>query len=231
MDKIRARAKPSAIKNRLLRETFALIKKEFLLEWRERYALNGLALYIFTSAFVLALSLKGKAEPPVWNVTFWVVNLYAAMNAVGRSFISETEGQALYMFQLASPISIIAARAIYNCVVMAGALVLTSGAFLVLLGNPFYAFSYFLFALLLAAPALALGLTLISAIAAQGRNKTALMAVLGFPVLIPQLLALIRLTDGAMRDVFREKEALFLISLIVIVTILSFILFPYIWKD
>jgi len=216
---------------RWLQEVRACVHKEFLLEWRERYAVNGLLLYIFTSAFIVSLSFKGKIAPPIWNVTFWILNLFVAMNAVGRSFLVESEGQTLYLYQLASPSALITAKMFYNSVLMLGALLVSSLAFLLLAGNPFIRMEYFLLSIPLAALTLGSGLTLIAAIAAQSNNKTSLMAVLGFPILIPQLLALIRLTDGAMLDVFRMKEALFLCALAGILISLSLLLFPFIWQE
>lgn len=217
--------------NRWLIEVRALLYKEFLLEWRERYAINGLLLYIFTAVFIITLSYKGKISPMGWNISFWVTNLFVAIQAIGRSFISETEGQNLYLYQLAAPTALILAKMLYNCLLMLGALLVSGIAFLVLGGSPFSELLYFFISLPIAALALGCGLTLISAIAAQSNNKTALMAVLGFPVLIPQLLALIRLTEGAIVDVLRTKEILFLSAMTGIVACLSFLLFPFIWRE
>ena len=57
-----------------IRQMGALMQKEFLLEWRQRYALNGMVLYIVGAVFVCYLSFnarRGQLTPIVWNTLFW----------------------------------------------------------------------------------------------------------------------------------------------------------------
>jgi heme exporter protein B len=74
-----------------------------------------------------------------------------------------------------------------------------------------------------------------SAIAAKAQQNAALMAILGFPVIIPQLLLLIRLSKVAFAEVFREGAVLQLAGLTlafnILVVALSLILYPYLWRD
>lgn len=77
--------------------------------------------------------------------------------------------------------------------------------------------------------------TLMSAIAAKAQQNAALIAILGFPVILPQLLLLMRLSKAAFAEVFREGAVLQLAGLIigldVLVIAMAVILFPYLWKD
>jgi heme exporter protein B len=77
--------------------------------------------------------------------------------------------------------------------------------------------------------------SLMSAIAAKAQQNAALMAILGFPVIIPQLLLLIRLSRTAFAEVFREGAVLQLAGLTlifnVLVIALSLILYPYLWRE
>ena len=61
------------------------------------------------------------------------------------------------------------------------------------------------------------------------------MAILGFPIIIPQLLLLIRLSKYAFGEIFRDyalwQMVLLLIALDVMILVLSIILFPFLWKD
>jgi heme exporter protein B len=58
---------------------------------------------------------------------------------------------------------------------------------------------------------------------------------LGFPLIIPQLLLLIRLSKSAFGEVFREggllQISLLLVGLDVLVIVLAVVLFPFLWKD
>jgi heme exporter protein B len=76
---------------------------------------------------------------------------------------------------------------------------------------------------------------MLSAIAAKARQQASLIAILGFPVIIPQLLLLIRLSKLAFGEIFREGAVWqltgLLIGLDLLVVIMASVLFPYIWKD
>jgi heme exporter protein B len=74
-----------------------------------------------------------------------------------------------------------------------------------------------------------------SAIAAKSQQNAALIAILGFPVVLPLLLLLMRLSRVAFGEVFREGAVMNLSGLIggldILVVTLAAVLFPYLWKD
>ena len=76
--------------------------------------------------------------------------------------------------------------------------------------------------------------TMISAIASKATNNGTLMAILSFPVIIPLLMLIIKLSKNAMDGLDRsvsldEIGILCAINLIVVVS--SLLLFPYLWRD
>src|SRR6478609_2325171 len=102
---------------RLFQETKALIKKEILLEWRQRFALNGILLYLGSTVFLCYLSfgVKGNTlSPYVWNALFWVILLFTSVNAIAKSFMQERAGRMIYYYSIASPQAIIISKIIYN---------------------------------------------------------------------------------------------------------------------
>lgn len=210
-----------------------LLKKEILLEWRSKYALNGILLYVVSTIFVCYLSFR-TTPPLVWNALFWIILLFAAINAIAKSFIQESKGRLLYYYQIASPQAIIIAKIIYNALLMmlmaSVALVFYSIVFKNEVGDiPLY-----FFAILLGAISFSSVFTMISAIAAKASNNGTLMAILSFPVIIPLLILIIKLSKNAMDGLDRsvsldEIGVLCAINLIVVIT--SLLLFPYLWRD
>src|SRR3954469_1780921 len=95
-----------------------LIKKELMLEWRQKYAFNGLLLYVGATVFVCYLSFRQIAEVPVWNALFWIIQLFAAANALAKSFLQESRGRALYYYSVADPQHVILSKIIYNFFLM-----------------------------------------------------------------------------------------------------------------
>jgi heme exporter protein B len=80
-----------------------------------------------------------------------------------------------------------------------------------------------------------LRIVLMSAIAAKAQQNAALIAILGFPVILPILLLLMRLSKAAFAEIFREGAILQLTALVglmdVLVIVLAVILFPFLWKE
>jgi heme exporter protein B len=214
-----------------------LLWKEIQLEWRQRYALNGMVLYIVSTVFICYLHFnlnQNLLNPVVWNTLFWIILMFTAVNAIGKSFAQDSEGRILYYYTLTSPVAIISSKVIYNSLLMT---LLTLSGFAVYqaaLGNPVQDLGMYLLALVLGSVGFASVLTMISAIAAKAGNNGMLMAVLSFPMVIPLLLMAVKFSKNAMDGLDRSvslDEIAVLLAIDVLVVALSLILFPYLWKS
>jgi heme exporter protein B len=213
---------------------FTLLKKDFLLELRQQHTFFGILLYVASTIFVLYLAM-GQPESTVYNGLFWMIQLFVCVNAVAKSFMQESKGRMLYFYTLTSPVQFIIEKLIYSTIIMLLMVLLSLVLFSFLLGNPVAHYFQFVEIACFGGISLSLVFTLMSAIAAKAHQNAAIMAILGFPLIIPQLLLLIRLSKAAFGEVFREG-ALFQISLLlagldILVIVLSVILFPFLWKD
>ena len=216
-------------------EIIALLKKEILLEWKQKYALYGLLMYSLTMVFVISIGLQNTLPPQAWNVIFWVILLFVSVNAIAKSFMSETEGQVLYMYNLASAKSIILAKLIYNCLLMSGISILTMFFFI------FFAFNgefgdilQYVVVVIVGSWTFAANMSMVSAIAAKAKQRTTLLAVLSFPLVIPQMLVCLSASGKALQGqpwLDSVGEVAFLVSFIVIIAAVSVILFPFLWRD
>ena len=91
-----------------MRQFFELLRKEFLLEWREKYAIGGILLYVISTVFVVFLSFaNAPINPLVWTVLLWIIILFAAINAVVKSFIQESGSRQLYYYTLLDPYQVL----------------------------------------------------------------------------------------------------------------------------
>lgn len=211
-----------------------LLKKDFLLELRQQHTFFGILLYVASTIFVLYLAM-GQPESSVYNGIFWMIQLFVCVNAVAKSFLQESKGRMLYFFSITSPVSFIIGKLIYSTVVMLLMVLVSLLLFRVLLGNPVSNYLQFIGIACLGGISLSLVFTLMAAIAAKAQQNSAVMAILGFPLIIPQLLLLIRLSRSAFGEVFREgallQITLLLIALDILVIVLAIVLFPFLWKD
>lgn len=219
------------------KEVVLLVKKEALLEWRQKYALNGILLYVTSAVFIAYLSMgtgQGNLQVPIWNALYWIIILFSAVNAVAKSFVQEQDGRQLYYFMIASPEAIILSKTIYNTGLTLVLALLGYVVFGIVFGNPVADQPLFLLNLLLGAIGFSAALTMVSAIASKAKNNGTLMAILSFPVMIPILLMTIQVSksaiDGLDRGISAEK-ILTLMAINAIVLATSYLLFPYLWRS
>lgn len=141
----------------------------------------------------------------------------------------------LYFYTISGAKAFIIAKLIYNIILMLIMSLLSLGLFFILLKNPLSNTLQFTGIVCLGGISLSLVFTLLAAIAAKAQQNAALMAIMGFPLIIPQLLLLIRLSKSAFGEVFREgallQLSLLIVGLDIMVIALSIILFPFLWKD
>jgi heme exporter protein B len=218
----------------LNKEIRFLVEKEVKMEWRNRYAFNALLLYIISTVFICYLSFKQIIDPPTWNALFWIIMLFAAVNAIAKSFMQESKGRLLYYYSLVSPQSIILSKTIYNMALMMVLSLINLLFYSLFIGNIVQDMWFFLLSVLLGCTGFATILTMVSAIASKSSGGAAIMAILSFPVLIPLLITTIKLSKNAMDGLDHSLSIsliIILASINLLVMAMSFILFPYLWKE
>jgi heme exporter protein B len=218
----------------ILRETLSLMQKELQLEWRQKHALGGILLYLVSTIFICYLAFSGIMSAQTWNALFWIIIAFASINLVLKSFSEESGGRKLYMYTLASPSSVILSKIMVNTLVMFALGILGYFLFSLFMGNIVQNPLAWWIVLLPGVAGFASVLTVVSAIAGQARNNFTLMAVLGFPLILPMLLLLIKSSAAAINGLKVSEilpDMLVILLLILIALTLSQILFPYLWKE
>jgi heme exporter protein B len=225
----------------LLRQTVNLLKKEILLEWRSKYAFNGVLLYIVSTVFVCYISFnltpgfsESQSYPLVWNVLFWIIILFASVNAIAKSFIQESRSRLLYYYTIAGPQAIILSKTIYNALLMSLLSILALLVYKLFFTNTIGDDLWYFLVVLTGSITFSTVFTMVSAIAAKAGNNGTLMAILSFPVIIPVIMLLIKISKSAMDGI--ERSLTYgnfgvLAAINVIVIALSLILFPFLWRD
>lgn len=219
------------------KEIMVLVKKEMTLEWRQKFALNGILLYVVSAVFITYLSFganQGNLSVPVWNALYWIIILFSSVNAVAKSFVQEHQGRQLYYYMVASPEAIILSKILYNSLLTLILALLGYIVFGVIMGNPIQDQPLFLLNLVVAALGFSGCLTMVSGIASKAGNNGTLMAILSFPLIIPILLMAINISKHAIDGLDRGLSVDKLLTLLAINAIIgaaSYILFPYLWRS
>lgn len=216
-----------------MKSIFFLLHKEFTLEFRQKYAISGILLYVLSTVFIVYFSLK-ELPGAVWSAMYWVIILFASTNAMVKSFVQENSQRALYYYTLTHPTAILFSKIIYNFLLLLVLSLLTFGTFSVLTGQPVKEIPLFLLTITLGSLGFSITLTFIAAIAAKASNGATLMAILGFPVVIPILLVVIRMTLKSLRliqETSHISDITSLLAIDVILLALGYLLFPFLWRD
>ena len=212
----------------------SLLKKELLLETRQQHTLYGVMLYIASTVFVLYLTMDAP-DADTWNALFWITQLFICINAVAKSFLQEARGRMLYYYSITSPVVFILSKLTYNVILMLLMSMINLVLFTAFMGDLTASFLQFFLISLVGAVGLSLVFTMLAAIASKAMQQASLMAILGFPIIIPQLLLLVRLSKTAFSEIFNQgvptQLVLLLFALDVLIIFMAVILYPFLWKD
>ena len=214
-----------------------LIKKEILIEWRNRYTFGGIMLYLISSIFVCYLSFmlkEGTISIPTWNALFWIILMLTSISAIAKSFLQESSKRTLYYYLLASPSSIIISKLIYNVILMLILAFIDYAFFSLVFDNIVLEQPLFILNLVLGAIGFSSTFTIISAIVAKADGNGTLMAILSFPIVLPMQLMLINISRNAIDGLawsHSTNDLMTLIAINTIVLVMSLLLFPFVWRS
>lgn len=221
----------------MLKSVIALFRKDIQSEFRTRYSINALAMFIIVTISIILFSVGNeKVSPFLSGGLFWVVIFFTAMSGLSRSFVSEEErGTTMTLQLISAPSVVLAGKMLYNIVLVLVMNIVTFFIYSALfdsfsLKNP----EIFVIVFFLGSTGLAITSTIIASIIAKASSKGTLYPVLSFPILLPLILMVIDLTklclDGT---TFAESttELLFLVCYDVLTATASFLLFDFIWND
>jgi len=175
----------------------ALLKKEFLLEWRTRVKLNGTLFFsiLVLLLFSFAVGPESKLLQRLASGFFWLVILLASTLSLGESFRQERDNEAFvtsvlggvpaWQFFIAKALSN-ALYLLFLALVLTPLLVVLYGASMKLGFELWFAVSV-AGCFGLSAPG-----TLYSAMAVRTENRDVLLPVLLFPIVVPALLGAVK---------------------------------------
>lgn len=209
------------------------IQKDWSIDWKNKFSIGGIVLYIITATFIVFLSFA-NIEAETWNSLFWIILLFGILNGVVKSFLQESGSRKLYYFQLVDPYIVLISKIIYNFILTLIMALITFALLSIFTKNMVEDTVMFLVVIMMGSLALSISLTFISAISVQGRQSATLMAILGFPVVIPIVLTLVKMsrnTMGLVMEPFYRADFLILGAISLILFGLSLWLFPIIWKE
>lgn len=217
----------------MLRNIYHIIRHEILLEFRQKFAIGGILLFLFSSVFVVD-KVFVNIQVFTWNAIFWILFLFIAINSLLKSYSMFEQNRFMYYFSLYNPIELAIAKIIYNSSLLFLLGLLLFATLSVLTVQPVRAFDTFFSGLLLASIGIGSSVSFISLISSKGQNSHILITILSMPVLLPTLLIMVKITAvsvGIIEDSSLSTDFLILLGIDMLSVGLSLILFPYLWRN
>ncbi len=220
----------------VLKETLTLLRKEFLLEWKNRHIFQSILLYLGSTIFIIYYCFQGRGQgmsPLVWLSVYWLLLTFTTFNSVAKAFVTEPVGRMLFYGTMVSAEALILSKLLYHMALAVGVSLLAWLLFGLIFQVPVQDIFLFLVIQSIAVAGFAAVITMSAGIAYKAGGNFTLSAVLSFPVLLPMIIMAVKASRAALDGLDRSvswDEVLVLLALNVITVTVSYLLFPYLWK-
>lgn len=214
-----------------------LLRKDLKSEFRTKYALSALVLFIFTAIILVYFQISG--EKPSIKLTaglYWIIYFFAALTGLSRTFIQEEERSTSLYLQISMPLSSIWIGKLLFNILLSFLINITCILLFSIFISSFAIEDYFglFFGTMVGGIAIASSLTILSALISKASSKNSILPVMAFPVILPAIISASNITTIALGEPIGRSLEGQLTNLglyIGIVISSSWVLFDYIWKD
>lgn len=215
----------------------AIILKELQVEWRTKETLSAMLVFalLVLVIFNFAFELQGLDMKVIGPGILWVAFSFSGIIGLGRSFAQERDKGSLEGMLLA-PVdrgAIFLGKAVANLVFIAVMEAITLPLFVVLFNIGLDWFPLVGYVLMGTIGFAGVG-TLLSAIAASTRMREVMLPVLLFPILVPLLVASVKLTVGALQGLaFSDYSGWFnlLLAYDVVFIVVAYLVFEFVVEE
>lgn len=216
----------------------AVLRKDLLVEFRTRYGVSAIAMFLLVTVAIILFSLPGEQiAPSMMSALFWISLFFGAMTGLSRSFISEEERGTSFLLRIYAPSEgVYLGKLAFNLLLMV-AIALTAVILFLFFFRDFRIEDWPVFSVQLLLGVIGIGTvsTMLSALIGRAAQKGALLPVIALPVLMPIVIA----TTDATRITLSTASAwigvrgdlLILLSFDVAMVLVSYVLFDTIWKE
>ncbi len=222
---------------RFLSQVLAIVGKDVAAELRTKENLSAMIVFalLVLVIFNFAFELKGVDLATLGPGVLWVAFSFSGILGLGRSFAAEKDKGALDGMLLA-PVdrgAIFLGKAIGNLLFITAMEAVTLPLYVVLFNANIPWWPLGLYILLGTIGFAAVG-TLLSAVAASTRLREVMLPILLFPVIVPLLVASVKLLSGTFEArPFEEYSSWFnlLVAFDIIFAVVAFLVFEYVVEE
>ena len=210
------------------------LRKDFLVEFRSRFALNVSASFAAIVTIAISLTAGGVPFPAnVQAIILWIIIFFSAMNGLSHIFVrEEDQGTALFLRTAVDADSVFVSKFIFNQAFMAVILAVVTPLYLFFLQVRVVHAAHFILALAAGGFSIAAATTILAAMVAKAGGKGSLFTIISFPILLPVLWISISSTSAALSaPPPAGGNLLFLLAFSGFISVISFLLFRSVWLE
>ena len=220
----------------MLKNILTILYKDYRIELSQSHLFFSVVLYLFASIYIIYLAFQplGVSNVETWVSVFWVIILFGAITVVSKSFFQESNKRNYYYYYLFTPHELIFSKLLYNFIFLFFVSIFSFVFFSFFIGNIIHSTPFFVTLLLLGSFSISNCLTLVSAIGYQVKNNSIIISVLSFPVIIPILLILIKISKLSSSEFsfnLIQDDIYLLILLNIIMISITKVLFNFLWRN
>ena len=211
------------------------IKKDFLIEFRNRSAIN--ISFAFAGITTLSVSLAAGGTsftPMIHAIIFWIILFFSAMSGLSHIFVREEEEKnSLFLSLYYTPEEIYISKLIFNIILFLSISVIVTALYMFFLQVfPVYMFLFFL-TVVSGSFAIASVTTILGAMVSKAGSGSSLFTVISFPILLPVLWTAISLTSVSIdgMGVQEYRNIVFLLAFSGVIVSVSYLSFKFIWTE
>lgn len=222
--------------NSCLNEIILVFKKELLTASRFKGAWLTALMFSITTISVISLTLKGEPlESQTLSALFWTTIFFSSTTGVDRLFMEEEFSGTIRLLKIYGEAqAILFGKILYGFLLLLTLSLVSTVLFFILLDVTFSPalLLTFIIAIVLGAAGLSVSGTFLAAISASAKVKSGLFPVLTLPLTLPAILPLADITAMIFEnEVIEYSSFIPIILYILILTVISSLLFDYIWYE
>jgi heme exporter protein B len=218
----------------LIKALVCNIIKDFRIEFRSKVVISLILSFSVMVTISIGFASGGMiGSPMVHAILLWVIIFFSGMNTAHIFYREIEENTALFNLMYYSPEHIFISKLFVHCIIMMAVAVIVGLLYLFVMDVSVYNPLSFAILLLTGSIALAVCTTIIAAITAIAQARGGLFTILSFPITLPIITVAIKSTTQCFsKEIFSSFSAiLFLLAFSTLLGVVSYILFPYIWRE
>lgn len=216
------------------RDIIRNLRKDFLVEFRSRFALSVAASFAAIVTIAISLTAGGVPFPPkVQAILLWIVIFFSAMNGLSHIFVREEDQSTALFLRISVDLdSIFISKFLFNQAFMAIILAVVVPLFVFFVQVRVIHITHFILAAVAGGFSIAAATTILAAMVAKAGGKGSLFTIISFPILLPVIWISISATNASLAEaVPAGGNLLFLLAFSGFISVISFLLFRYVWLE